>query len=276
MTPTSISSARTARPSAGQHVWLMMIPTLQCTPGGRGRNRNAGARSLERQAWTVLALPHPQNLRSCHRARATPKARTASPRRHAARKLVRSRPVRGRGGGADFPALKRRVGAYWVDALLGFSTAEAAYAPIASANTLMCRSRGTTLGGSATPGSTASDRPRPLRRLAARRAFSSASASRRKRSCSRSSRAQFGRLTGDQSFVNGFGRLRPLVARRPRAPIASRAVAINDLADAHSNACVPARFVHGAYPGEVHARRHDLIVDWQAHQCDRERGLAAR
>ena len=64
--------------------------------------------------------------------------------------------------------------------------------------------------------------------------------------------------------INGFGRIGRLVAR---AILESRdcgleLVAINDLADAESNALLFKRdSVHGAYPGEVRADGNDLIVD---------------
>ena len=64
--------------------------------------------------------------------------------------------------------------------------------------------------------------------------------------------------------INGFGRIGRLVARaileRPDSGL--ELVAINDLADAQSNALLFKRdSVHGAYPGEVRADGNDLIID---------------
>lgn len=64
--------------------------------------------------------------------------------------------------------------------------------------------------------------------------------------------------------INGFGRIGRLVARaimeRPDSGL--ELVAINDLADAKSNAMLFKRdSVHGAYPGEVSADGNDLIID---------------
>jgi glyceraldehyde 3-phosphate dehydrogenase len=64
--------------------------------------------------------------------------------------------------------------------------------------------------------------------------------------------------------INGFGRIGRLVARaileRPDSGL--ELVAINDLADAKSNALLFKRdSVHGAYPGEVAADGNDLIID---------------
>jgi glyceraldehyde 3-phosphate dehydrogenase len=64
--------------------------------------------------------------------------------------------------------------------------------------------------------------------------------------------------------INGFGRIGRLVARaileRPDSGL--ELVAINDLADAKSNALLFKRdSVHGAYPGDVHAEGNDLIID---------------
>jgi glyceraldehyde 3-phosphate dehydrogenase len=64
--------------------------------------------------------------------------------------------------------------------------------------------------------------------------------------------------------INGFGRIGRLVARAilERPDCGLELVAINDLADAQSNALLFKRdSVHGAYPGEVHADGNDLIVD---------------
>ncbi|HEX8401678.1 MAG TPA: type I glyceraldehyde-3-phosphate dehydrogenase [Allosphingosinicella sp.] len=64
--------------------------------------------------------------------------------------------------------------------------------------------------------------------------------------------------------INGFGRIGRLVARAILAKPDSglELVAINDLADAKSNALLFKRdSVHGAYAGEVHAEGNDLIID---------------
>jgi glyceraldehyde 3-phosphate dehydrogenase len=64
--------------------------------------------------------------------------------------------------------------------------------------------------------------------------------------------------------INGFGRIGRLVARAILAKQDSglELVAINDLADAESNALLFKRdSVHGAYPGEVRADGNDLIID---------------
>jgi glyceraldehyde 3-phosphate dehydrogenase len=64
--------------------------------------------------------------------------------------------------------------------------------------------------------------------------------------------------------INGFGRIGRLVARAllARQDSALELVAINDLADAESNALLFKRdSVHGAYPGEVRAEGNDLIID---------------
>jgi glyceraldehyde 3-phosphate dehydrogenase len=77
--------------------------------------------------------------------------------------------------------------------------------------------------------------------------------------------------------INGFGRIGRLVAR---AILESRdsgleLVAINDLADAESNALLFKRdSVHGAYPGEVHADGNDLIVDGRRIKVTAERDPA--
>jgi glyceraldehyde 3-phosphate dehydrogenase len=64
--------------------------------------------------------------------------------------------------------------------------------------------------------------------------------------------------------INGFGRIGRLVARaileRPDSGL--ELVAINDLADAKSNAMLFKRdSIHGAYPGEVTADGNDIIID---------------
>jgi glyceraldehyde 3-phosphate dehydrogenase len=64
--------------------------------------------------------------------------------------------------------------------------------------------------------------------------------------------------------INGFGRIGRLVARAilEKKDSGLELVAINDLADAESNALLFKRdSVHGAYPGEVRAEGNDLIVD---------------
>jgi glyceraldehyde 3-phosphate dehydrogenase len=64
--------------------------------------------------------------------------------------------------------------------------------------------------------------------------------------------------------INGFGRIGRLVARAilERTDHDLELVAINDLADAKSNALLFKRdSVHGAYPGEVGHDGNDLIVD---------------
>jgi glyceraldehyde 3-phosphate dehydrogenase len=64
--------------------------------------------------------------------------------------------------------------------------------------------------------------------------------------------------------INGFGRIGRLVARAilEKADSGLELVAINDLADAESNALLFKRdSVHGAYPGEVRADGNDLVID---------------
>jgi glyceraldehyde 3-phosphate dehydrogenase len=74
--------------------------------------------------------------------------------------------------------------------------------------------------------------------------------------------------------INGFGRIGRLVAR---AILESKdsgleLVAINDLADAESNALLFKRdSVHGAWPGEVRADGNDLIVDGRRIKVTAER-----
>ena len=63
--------------------------------------------------------------------------------------------------------------------------------------------------------------------------------------------------------INGFGRIGRLVARAilEKGGSGLELVAINDLADAESNALLFKRdSVHGAYPGEVRADGNDLII----------------
>jgi glyceraldehyde 3-phosphate dehydrogenase len=64
--------------------------------------------------------------------------------------------------------------------------------------------------------------------------------------------------------INGFGRIGRLVARAmlERGGSELELVAINDLADAKSNAWLFSRdSVHGRYPGDVHAEGEDLVID---------------
>ena len=64
--------------------------------------------------------------------------------------------------------------------------------------------------------------------------------------------------------INGFGRIGRLVARAilERPDCGLELVAINDLADAKSNAMLFKRdSVHGPYPGSVSADGNDLIID---------------
>jgi glyceraldehyde 3-phosphate dehydrogenase len=64
--------------------------------------------------------------------------------------------------------------------------------------------------------------------------------------------------------INGFGRIGRLVARAilEKQDSGLELVAINDLADAKSNAMLFKRdSVHGAYPGEVSAEGNDIIID---------------
>jgi glyceraldehyde 3-phosphate dehydrogenase len=74
--------------------------------------------------------------------------------------------------------------------------------------------------------------------------------------------------------INGFGRIGRLVARaileKPDSGL--ELVAINDLADAESNALLFKRdSVHGAYPGEARADGSDLIVDGRRIKVTAER-----
>jgi glyceraldehyde 3-phosphate dehydrogenase len=64
--------------------------------------------------------------------------------------------------------------------------------------------------------------------------------------------------------INGFGRIGRLVARAilERPDCGLELVAINDLADAKSNAWLFKRdSVHGMFPGEVSAEGNDLVID---------------
>jgi glyceraldehyde 3-phosphate dehydrogenase len=77
--------------------------------------------------------------------------------------------------------------------------------------------------------------------------------------------------------INGFGRIGRLVARavlaRPESGL--ELVAINDLADAKSNALLFKRdSVHGQYPGSVVADGNDLIIDGKRIHVTAERDPA--
>ncbi|SMF60768.1 type I glyceraldehyde-3-phosphate dehydrogenase [Allosphingosinicella indica] len=77
--------------------------------------------------------------------------------------------------------------------------------------------------------------------------------------------------------INGFGRIGRLVARaileRPDSGL--ELVAINDLADAESNALLFKRdSVHGAYAGEVKADGNDLVIDGKRIKVTAERDPA--
>ena len=77
--------------------------------------------------------------------------------------------------------------------------------------------------------------------------------------------------------INGFGRIGRLVARaileRPESGL--ELVAINDLADAKSNAWLFSRdSVHGKFPGEVSADGNDLIVNGKRIHVTAERDPA--
>ncbi|MFN3945598.1 MAG: type I glyceraldehyde-3-phosphate dehydrogenase [Allosphingosinicella sp.] len=77
--------------------------------------------------------------------------------------------------------------------------------------------------------------------------------------------------------INGFGRIGRLVARAvlANADKGLELVAINDLADAQSNALLFKRdSVHGAYPGEVSADGNDLIIDGKRIKVTAERDPA--
>jgi len=74
--------------------------------------------------------------------------------------------------------------------------------------------------------------------------------------------------------INGFGRIGRLVARAilERGDGNLELVAINDLADARSNALLFKRdSVHGPYPGEVSADGNDLIIDGRRVKVTAER-----
>ncbi|WP_156679241.1 type I glyceraldehyde-3-phosphate dehydrogenase [Sphingomonas profundi] len=77
--------------------------------------------------------------------------------------------------------------------------------------------------------------------------------------------------------INGFGRIGRLVARAVLAKPESglELVAINDLADAKSNALLFKRdSVHGTYPGTVEADGNDLIIDGKRIKVTAERDPA--
>src|SRR3546814_797285 len=77
--------------------------------------------------------------------------------------------------------------------------------------------------------------------------------------------------------INGFGRIGRLVARAilERPDCGLELVAINDLADAKSNAMLFKRdSVHGPYPGDVKADGNDLIIDGKRIKVTAERDPA--
>ena len=77
--------------------------------------------------------------------------------------------------------------------------------------------------------------------------------------------------------INGFGRIGRLVARAmlERGDTGLELVAINDLADATSNAWLFGRdSVHGRYPGKVSAEGNDLVVDGKHIRVTAERDPA--
>ncbi|OQW45300.1 MAG: erythrose-4-phosphate dehydrogenase [Proteobacteria bacterium SG_bin6] len=77
--------------------------------------------------------------------------------------------------------------------------------------------------------------------------------------------------------INGFGRIGRLVARAmlERRDTGLELVAINDLADAKSNAWLFARdSVHGKYPGTVAAEGNDLVIDGKRVRVTAERDPA--
>jgi len=78
--------------------------------------------------------------------------------------------------------------------------------------------------------------------------------------------------------INGFGRIGRLVARAilENPDKGLELVAINDLADAESNALLFKRdSVHGPYPGEVRADGNDLIIDGKRIKVTAERDPGA-
>jgi glyceraldehyde 3-phosphate dehydrogenase len=77
--------------------------------------------------------------------------------------------------------------------------------------------------------------------------------------------------------INGFGRIGRLVARAilERGGDALELVAINDLADAKSNAWLFSRdSIHGRYPGEVAAEGNDIVIDGKRIRVTAERDPA--
>ena len=77
--------------------------------------------------------------------------------------------------------------------------------------------------------------------------------------------------------INGFGRIGRLVARAilERGGDALELVAINDLADAKSNAWLFSRdSIHGRYPGEVSAEGNDIVIDGKRIRVTAERDPA--
>jgi glyceraldehyde 3-phosphate dehydrogenase len=77
--------------------------------------------------------------------------------------------------------------------------------------------------------------------------------------------------------INGFGRIGRLVARAilERPDCGLELVAINDLADAKSNAMLFKRdSVHGAYPGTVTAEGNDIVIDGKRIHVTAERDPA--
>ena len=77
--------------------------------------------------------------------------------------------------------------------------------------------------------------------------------------------------------INGFGRIGRLVARAmlEQKDSALKLVAINDLADAKSNAWLFSRdSIHGRYPGTVTAEGQDLVVDGKHIRVTAERDPA--
>lgn len=77
--------------------------------------------------------------------------------------------------------------------------------------------------------------------------------------------------------INGFGRIGRLVARAiiERNSTELELVAINDLADAKSNAWLFSRdSVHGKYPGTVSAEGNDLVIDGKRIRVTAERDPA--
>lgn len=77
--------------------------------------------------------------------------------------------------------------------------------------------------------------------------------------------------------INGFGRIGRLVARAmlEQGDTGLELVAINDLADAESNAWLFSRdSVHGRYPGAVSAEGNDLVIDGKRIRVTAERDPA--